>query len=102
LCGCAASHGAAKRPPPMPDAPPLHTLAKPRMGDACNGCGLCCRMEVCALGVPVFGAEAPCTGLIEAGGRTWCSLVVMEPAAGPDRRIASALGIGMGCDADDD
>lgn len=79
-------------------------LDKPRKGDACNGCGLCCRMQVCLVGQMRHGPDtpAPCPSLVESHGRTWCGVVIMEPAIGEGRTIASALGIGRGCDSDDE
>lgn len=75
--------------------------AKPAFGAPCNGCGLCCAVEVCAFGKMAHGeVPAPCPSLLFHAGRSWCALVVMEPAAGNGRPIAEALGIGMGCDAD--
>lgn len=30
---------------------------KPKYGDPCNQCGLCCMLEVCGIGKIVFGEE---------------------------------------------
>lgn len=81
----------------MSDQPPK----KPAFGAPCNGCGLCCATEVCAIGRMAHGdVQAPCPSLIWHAGRSWCALVAIEPAAGKGRPIAEALGIGRGCDAD--
>lgn len=51
-------------------------LAKPRFRDPCNGCGLCCRLELCQVAEQVFpGASAPCPALEWEGGRAWCGMV---------------------------
>ncbi len=95
------------------------------MGQACNGCGYCCSMEPCQLAKEFLGSRAGrCTALEERDGRTVCGLVrnplaylyraahpgkdvpVQEdpPAAGHQLSVnlATALGLGKGCDADDD
>lgn len=84
---------------------PEHPLPpKPRQGEACNGCGLCCHVELCLAGVLAFPeAEAPCPGLLFANGRTYCKLVLAEqtnPALDP--LIQRGLGIGLGCSMPDD
>lgn len=81
----------------------LVTLQPPSFGEPCNGCGRCCREEVCKLGIAAFGdISAPCPALVEREGRTWCGIV--EEA---DRQniafgahLRWQLGVGMGCDAD--
>lgn len=79
------------------NAPP-----KPRHGEPCNGCGLCCAAEVCEIGQMAFpGASAPCPGMLFDEGRFHCKLVLTEQMAGMEPLIARALGIGKGCDADD-
>jgi hypothetical protein len=87
-------------------------ITKPRYGAPCNGCGLCCRLEVCRAGVIALrqlGAEpvAPCILLVEMDGRYWCKLVLVEAKhinQLPDKkpRIAEGLAIGKGCTMDDD
>lgn len=52
---------------------------KPREGDPCNGCGLCCMATPCALGdryVPGAVEGSPCPALAWAGGRSYCGLVI--------------------------
>jgi len=73
---------------------------QPAFGAPCNGCGLCCAREVCAIGRLAFGdVPPPCPGLTYAEGRLWCRLVLVEQAAGLAPVLATALGIGRGCDA---
>ena len=75
---------------------------KPAYGTPCNGCGLCCAVEVCAIGKIAFGeVPAPCPGMLFDEGRFHCKLVLVERLSGMAPRIATALGIGKGCDADD-
>lgn len=78
-------------------------IEKPKFGSPCNGCGLCCKMEVCAIGKGVFGADtpAPCPALIFENKRFWCKFVLAEDIARAPSLIGNALGIGKGCCADD-
>jgi hypothetical protein len=85
--------------------------AKPPEGAPCNGCGLCCALQLCELAVELLdGATAPCPAMEFAGGRFWCGL-----AKNPGRYFSTppfankflgpmvqhALSIGEGCDAGD-
>ena len=75
---------------------------KPRYGAPCNGCGLCCAAEVCAIGREAFGTtEAPCPGMMFNEGRFQCEMILIEQMAGMEPLLVQALGIGKGCDADD-
>jgi hypothetical protein len=68
-----------------PSRPPfrvihLHAAApdKPAVGDACNGCGICCAAEPCPLGVLVSGRlSGPCRALRwdDGASRYLCGLV---------------------------
>lgn len=83
---------------------------KPRAGAACNGCGLCCAVELCEIAEVAFkGASAPCPALkiTPDGSRSYCELVIAERAgvaAGllKEPLIANSLGIGLGCGMPDD
>lgn len=102
-------------------------LSKPTFGESCNGCGYCCTMEPCKLAQEFLHCTTgPCVALESKGGRTVCGLVrnplgyifkaahpdadvpVLETAPSSDagnalsEEFAAALGIGKGCDADDD
>jgi hypothetical protein len=84
--------------------------SKPRYGEACNGCGLCCAIEICEVGKIAFkGAKAPCPALklSPAGDRTYCELVLLEKLAVEQKAvdlplIAIGLGIGNGCSMQDE
>lgn len=102
-------------------------LPKPTFGQACNGCGYCCTVQPCQLAREFLNCHTgPCVALETQQERHICGLVrnplaylykVMNPmadvplldppppsesAARLSADIASALGLGMGCDADDD
>lgn len=102
-------------------------LAKPNFGQACNGCGYCCEVQPCELAQKFLQCTVgPCVGLEMQDGRTFCGLVrnplaylfkaahpsANAPLLGPAPALeqgyrlsvgfASALGLGKGCDADDD
>lgn len=86
------------------ECPAMTLPAKPRFGSPCNGCGLCCALEICSIGEKVFpGAGAPCPALkiTEDRRRTYCELVAIEKIHGLKPIIATALGVGLGCDAGD-
>lgn len=105
----------------------LNKLPKPKFGEACNGCGYCCTAEPCALAQEFLRCvRGPCVALEVAAGKAVCGLVrnplgYLYKATHPDEgasalgpapalhagqqlseEIAAALGIGQGCDADDD
>lgn len=84
---------------------------KPPEGAACNGCGLCCAVQLCPLALEFLdAAAAPCPAMEFADGRFWCGL-----ARRPSRyfgvpafsnrmlrpMVHEALSIGEGCDASD-
>lgn len=73
---------------------------KPKFGQPCNGCGFCCKNEVCKLGKDFYESDVvPCQGLRSDGKRYWCAVV--EYAESIDMPlIGLALGIGVGCDSD--
>lgn len=79
------------------------TVEKPPFGETCNGCGLCCRMQPCAIAITILGeVAAPCPILTFHDGRYWCRLVEIEDKI--NRNIAPMvsikLGIGRGCDSE--
>jgi hypothetical protein len=85
--------------------------AKPPEGADCNGCGLCCALQLCALAVEFLdAAAAPCPAMEFAGERFWCGLarnpssyfgtpVLANKFIRP--LVHQALSIGGGCDAGD-
>lgn len=96
-------------------------LTKPAYRDPCNGCGLCCKLELCVLAESIFpGAVAPCPALEWEDGRAWCGMVrhpsrhlglnfnfpisadTVTIAENSLRAyIAEGLGIGLGCGMED-
>lgn len=95
-----------------PEAPP-----KPAVGDACNGCGVCCLAEPCPLGMLVsLKREGACRALqwSEDDGQYRCGMLVHPTryvglrTLRPDglvnrliRRYARRMiAAGIGCDAD--
>jgi len=101
------------------------SLAKPKMGESCNGCGYCCSVEPCMLAQEFLGCiTGPCIALERTETKFICGLVrdplgYLFKAAHPNaevsvleaprsavgdelaNEIAAALGIGLGCDSDD-
>jgi hypothetical protein len=87
---------------------------KPPHGAPCNGCGLCCAAEPCALAGEYLGQapdEGPCRALEFDDGRFWCGLVQrpgyylgLQDWADPQFAVlfAFALRLGLGCDAEDE
>lgn len=102
---------------------PVVVLEKPRFGQPCNGCGLCCIEEVCALGRQL-GDDKVCRALIgPVDGRYSCGLVAEPYRFARDADLAMGrsidelgdgsgenalrsmymhlLGAGKGCDSED-
>lgn len=78
----------------------LVMLDVPTKGDPCNGCGWCCREEVCGLALEIHaGVKAPCPFISEHDGRTWCGVV--EEASKRNEMFGAhlgwRLGFGRGC-----
>lgn len=84
---------------------PQHPLPpKPRHMSPCNGCGLCCALELCPAGKMAFpGEKAPCPALQFApdGSRTFCAFVAVEIEHKLEPMLQEALGIGLGCIVED-
>ncbi|HRD83935.1 MAG TPA: hypothetical protein PLF63_02050 [Rubrivivax sp.] len=86
---------------PQAPLPPPH-------GEACNGCGVCCSLEPCPLGMLLSGAlSGPCRMLrwrpdrsrYECGALRW-SQHLPGPASGPVTACVSRwIAAGQGCDA---
>lgn len=79
--------------------------SKPRKGSACNGCGICCAIELCqAAEIAFAGSKAPCPALklIPDGTRTYCELFMIEQFSKLPPMLENALGIGLGCSMDDE
>lgn len=82
--------------------------AKPPYGSQCNGCGACCRAQICGIGLIALGIKdafdddfvcGPCPFMRHDGEKFRCSLVETESADSAEPLIARTLGIGRGCDA---
>ena len=86
--------------------------AKPAYLQPCNGCGVCCALEPCAIArqyIPDL-ADGPCPALIHDGSRYLCGMTQdpglymnlpndwADPVIG--HLFRAALGIGRGCDAE--
>lgn len=105
----------------------LPALKKPSFGQACNGCGYCCSEEPCRLAQEFLHCtKGPCIALEQVDGKYSCGLVrnplgYLYKAANPASdfsplseaplseeghqlsiEIATALGLGQGCDSADD
>lgn len=88
--------------------------AKPRFGEPCNGCGLCCAAELCETAEKHFaGAQAPCPALEwdPAWNRARCGLVtnpsrhLRMPFNGDEYLaplFARSIAAGQGCGMEDD
>lgn len=82
----------------MTDAP----IQKPEFGSPCNGCGLCCIAEQCLLSIEIFGEmPGPCQALEFDEGRFYCGVLRKAPYV-VQPIIAYALGIGAGCDSEEE
>ena len=100
-------------------------LGKPKFGEPCNGCGYCCTEEPCGLAKEfLLCTKGPCVALEYENGQARCGMVrdplgylwrAVHPGATESTestgavaavnktlgtQIATALGIGRGCDAD--
>lgn len=90
-------------------------LEKPKVGELCNGCGLCCQIQVCRNGAYVLGlvdqlgetVPGPCPALTEYQGKLQCGVVLKPekylkdrpyPNKVLSRNFAFMIGAGNGCD----
>jgi hypothetical protein len=71
----------------------------PTRGAPCNGCGECCRAEICPAGEAVYGPGKDCPGLLQVGKVHLCKLILAEQQSGLEPHLARALNIGGGCHA---
>lgn len=86
-----------RRPLPLLEA---SAPRKPAWGEPCNGCGLCCRAQVCLVGRELFGVgpTGPCPALRWGGSRHWCGVVEELEREGRAMPLAALIGVGGGCD----
>lgn len=87
------------------------TTTKPPYGAPCNGCGQCCREQLCPLGARMFGTwNGPCPAFIGGDGSGFCGLVATPREFAPvrtarygvevmSRAALHLIGAGLGCDA---
>jgi hypothetical protein len=111
LIDASFGHGPRHDPPRMThprvirihrDAPP-----KPAPGAACNGCGVCCLVEPCPLGMLLSRRiSGACASLrwSEASRRYECGVLTAVGHRGGLRRVAALtirrwIGAGRGCDS---
>ncbi len=84
---------------------------KPREGQACNGCGVCCTAEPCPVGMLVSGRRrGACRALVwsDSQARYLCGLISQPQQITRPRWLALALSrlaarfvaAGIGCDSD--
>jgi hypothetical protein len=89
------------------------TLEKPKFREPCNGCGVCCALQLCDMAERLFpGATAPCPALEWEDGRAWCGMV-RHPSrhlkvnyTGADEAVRplfiKAIAAGQGCGMEDE
>ena len=86
--------------------------AKPPVGQACNGCGVCCAAEPCPLGMLLSRRRSgACVALrwteadrryhcdVVAAPRRWLRVLAWLPEAASRRLALRWIGAGRGCDA---
>lgn len=89
-------------------------LLKPKVGEPCNGCGICCRITICIhgtywLGLGKFGERAagPCPASTLQDSRFQCGLVLFPKkyinlpfeASKLREAVKILVGAGRGCDS---
>lgn len=85
---------------------------KPRYGEPCNGCGMCCIAIQCPVSTALFGPQTVCPALEQAGSALACGLMINTanyvsdlPAWGGKaltEAFALMIGSGLGCDGADE
>ncbi len=89
-------------------------LPKPKFGQSCNSCGMCCIVEPCKISKEILGdLPGPCRALESDGDKRVCGLIkrpawyIFKENVHDDMTdylstiYSMALGIEMGCDSDD-
>lgn len=91
-------------------------IKKPKIGEPCNGCGLCCMAQTCRHGAYVLGlvdtfgdyAEGRCPALMQRPDKTYACGILLNPnkyiknkrytAKQKAFHFARLIGAGSGCD----
>ncbi len=91
-------------------------IKKPKIGEPCNGCGICCMVQTCRNGAYVLGlvdelgdyAEGRCPALVQRPDKTYACGIILNPnkyiknkqytAKVKSRHFARLIGAGNGCD----
>jgi hypothetical protein len=94
----------------------MDALKKPKIGEKCNGCGICCVAQVCRNGAYLLGLvdnlgetiSGPCPAIArKPNGEIRCGVVLNPnkyirgnkyPARVLSKHFASLIGVGTGCD----
>jgi hypothetical protein len=103
--------------PPLPDQQVIYIQpqapCKPAVGEACNGCGICCLSEPCPLGVLLSRSRfGPCKALVWVDAQQQYRCGALARGQASDGRMAGVfgrlrnqvigrwIGAGDGCDCD--
>jgi len=90
-------------------------ITKPKIGQACNGCGICCKIQVCKNGAFILNlveklgdtVPGPCPALTVNNGMYQCGIILNPnkyikhknyPAKVLAKHFAAVIGAGDGCD----
>lgn len=87
-------------------------VEKPRYGEPCNGCGMCCIAVQCPVSTALFGEQELCPALEQAGIALACGLMRNTADYVPDlpawggkaltEVFSLMIGSGLGCDGADE
>jgi hypothetical protein len=86
-------------------------LEKPKKGEACNGCGVCCIAEQCPVSIVVFGEKSLCPALKREDSGYFCDLTRNSgqylnldqdwKQEWMNKHFAELIGVGVGCDSEE-
>jgi len=70
-----------------------------RFPHPCNSCGYCCLIQVCPIGLSIFGGEKyrPCPALEWQGTQSRCGVVEKAKGTPHEEMVKQAFGIDTGC-----
>ncbi len=82
----------------------MNEITKPKYGNPCNHCGLCCRLSLCKIGEMAFPDHVlgSCPALVVAKDGQFCGLVAIERETKAEPMLQKILGIGCGCSMEDE